>query len=170
MAIPVNIDVLQQRHPVHTEIENKLSGPILRELRAKKWSTCATQLSYALNFGGAPIVNYDYEDASVAGGKVLALPDDLGWNYIYSVIDLKVYLDKRHGACEVLPASHAKNPMNAKSQATEKIQNRNGVLAFGYMHIDVWNGERIHQEAIMSSAIWTSDSVMLRGFFFWPVG
>ena len=49
---------------------------------------------------GRTIWNYAYPDKRVATGKVRGTKDDSGDNYIYSVLDMKVYLDKTYGEAE----------------------------------------------------------------------
>lgn len=171
MGIAVNFNELEQQHPSYTGIMYLIGGEIARQIVTKSLNTCATQLSYALNTAGAPIRDYAYEDAGLPGGKVRALPDDAGRNYVYSVIDLRVYLDRRYGPAEnVHGDGPAKTAAAARQQLTRPIAGRKGIIAFGNTHIDLWDGDRFHWEgSSIPPNVWLHESVRLRGIFFWPV-
>jgi len=51
-------------------------------------------------------------------------------SYIYAVPDMKIYLNKRYGIAE--------NYKGSKQKLVDKISNRQGILAFGHFHIDLW--------------------------------
>ena len=125
MAVQVSFESLKSNHFSHENFIGRLRGRIAAFLAGPPpQSTCATQISYALNGAGAMIEAYEYESPEVAGKKVRALQDDARRNYIYSVIDLKVYLNNRYGQAE--------NYKGSKDEMIAKIRGRQGILAFGH--------------------------------------
>lgn len=94
--------------------------------------TCCIRVSRSLNYGGDPI--------PVAGGGI-ANPymdhkrirtdkgGDAKW-YIYSCYDMRAYLVGRFGT----PKSFA------GTAAMTDLADITGIIAFGFWHVDVWNG------------------------------
>ena len=159
-VVTVDFDALKQNHKKPTEIKPLLTGDIGSAVKKNNWEVCAVNVSYALNHSAAPIEKYDYADKGLATGKVRAKTDDTGKNYIYSVYDMKVYLDNRFGKAE--------NYKGKKAQMIAKITGRTGILAFGYRHIDLWEGNRWHNQDHYLD-LWEFDSVKQWGIFFWEV-
>lgn len=156
-SIPLNFDKLKANHPGPNDIRG-----LLKNIPSYVDNTCAVQMSYALNRADGVIGNYEYPDPSLYTGKVRAFsgPDKL--SYIYSVPDLRVYLNNEY--------SEAENHKGSKQKMVASIAGRQGILAFGHFHIDLWTGTDIHRPAEYYPVLWPSASVQLRGIFFWEVG
>jgi hypothetical protein len=159
--IPIDFDELKKHHPNSLQIGGIVGGTLGTRMTKEKWETCTVQISYALNKAGAPVLNYAYPDKRVATGKVRGTKDDKGNNYIYSVIDMKVYLDNTYGEAE-----NYKGSIPAMKDA---IKDRNGIIAFGYRHMDLWEGDKWHYQGLYLD-LWKFDDVKKWGIFFWEVG
>jgi hypothetical protein len=156
--VSVDFDTLKSNHPSYRTIRSLVTNiPSIVD------ETCAVQLSYALNrCSGGVIVNYAYPDATVATGKVRGFEGNDKMNYIYSVVDMKVYLSNKYGTPE--------NYKSSKAKVIEKIKGRRGILAMGYRHIDLWDKTDIHRSAdYLMDYLWTNESLQVRGVFFWEV-
>lgn len=160
MGVTVNFEDLKTNHKTSTQIKSLLGGDIGKTIKQYDWETCAISISYALNNSGAVIEKYDYPDKGVATGKVRAKKDADNKNYIYSVVDMKVYLNKRYGIAE--------NHKGTKEQMKAKIKGRKGIIAFGHRHIDLWDGNKWHFEDYYID-LWVHDSTKLLGIYFWEV-
>jgi hypothetical protein len=111
--------------------------------------TCAIRVSRALNTGGDPIPK---------GGNGLPNPymtpkkirTDKGGDekfYIYSVYDLRAYLDGRYG--------NAKKYKKTITQADLAKENVKGIIVFAYWHADIWDGTtcRYHNNGFGQSKV-----------------
>lgn len=87
-------------------------------------NTCAIRLSRAFNYAGAPI-------ARGLAGALSNSGDDKKW-YIFRMADFGRYLSTKYGDPVVLPVD---TPAKA-------LAGRRGIVAFGKLHIDLWDGER----------------------------
>ncbi len=165
-AIPINFDYFLSNHPFHYEIYSKVSGKV-----ASYHPPCCIQVSYALNLSGAPIVEGDY-DVPEMGRKSRFIPDDAGRLYLIEVCDMGAYLNGRYGIAE--------NYQGTKDEMKKEIEGRKGIIRFGRAHIDVWEGDRFHQEGTGSMpdawakgqppvVVWDAPSVKTVGIYFWPV-
>ena len=157
--VSLNFDVLTQNHPSWRHIRALVSNiPKIVD------NTCCVQLSFALNRSGGVIEDYEFKDGTLATGKVRAFASSDGMNYIYAVPDMKVYLNKRYGLAE--------NFTGSKQSVVNKIGDRQGILAFGHFHIDLFMLGDIHRpdDYLQSGGVlWNNASPKLRGFFFWEV-
>jgi hypothetical protein len=156
-TIPVPFNVLSSYHPSFKDI-----GNYIRNL--PKEETCGYRLSYALNNAGLTIDKYDYPNSLTYGGKVRARNID-GANYIYSVIDMYVYLSKRYGDPENFKAKDAKY---GEKYMTKCCSEQQGVIMFGFRHVDLWYGDNIVKDSGYDiNYLWTNESITKRGIFFW---
>ena len=119
-------------HPWPTGFLKLIDGPILKFHQDPKFSnTCATEISYAFNCipGHHVDASGDYGKGGVLVKKVRTLRDKDGFEYIFSTLDLRQYLNNRYGSGQQLPN-------------TSKIGKRNGVIIFEPSttigHTDVW--------------------------------
>jgi Type VI secretion system (T6SS), amidase effector protein 4 len=158
--IPVDFEELKKHHPNSRQIGGMIGGLLQTRMTKEKWETCTVQISYALNKAGAPVLNYAYPDRRVATGKVRGTKDDSGDNYIYSVLDMKVYLDKTYG--------EADNYKGTVAQMKAAIKGRKGIIAFGYRHMDLWEGDQWHYQSLYLD-LWEFAEVKKWGIFFWEV-
>jgi hypothetical protein len=157
--VSVDFAALYSNHPSYNDI-----GTLIDDIPSYVTETCAVQLSYALNRSGTygVIGQYDYPDPMVATGRVRAFQSDDGYKYIYSVVDLRVYLNNTYGTAD--------NYTGTKDTMTANISGRKGILAFGHRHIDLWAGNDIHRPSLYNMPyLWSCDSILLRGIFFWEV-
>jgi hypothetical protein len=135
--IPIFYKTMLDNHPWPTDFLDQVDGPIrtFHKSDPKFSNTCASEISYALNCVDGHIVNTwgDYGKGGVLVKKVRTLMDKDGFEYIFSTLDLRQYLNNRYGSGQQFPN-------------TSKIGKRNGVIIFEPSttigHTDVWvNGE-----------------------------
>jgi hypothetical protein len=169
--IPINFDMLLTNHPFHNQIRALLSEPLKSQVVNGNWSPCCIQVSYALNRAGAPI-----EDASFPSPEMrraVRLFKSGSENCIIDVFDLRGYLDSRYGPAE--------NHKGNKEQMIAAISGRKGIIRFGVTHVDLWEGDRYHQQfrkdlpdsgawAVTEAGAWKAPGVDTVGVFFWQVG
>jgi hypothetical protein len=158
--IPIDFEELKKHHPSYSQITGLLTGPVLDNVKKYDWETCSIQISHALNKAGAPILNYAYPDKRVATGKVRGIQNKEQENFIYSVLDMAVYLDKTYGTAE--------NYKGTVAKMKEPIKDRQGIIAFGYRHMDLWEGDRWHYQQLYQN-LWEFAEVKKWGIFFWEV-
>lgn len=166
-TIHVEFSTLLQNHPYHYEVKALLNGPV------KSISPpCCVQVSYALNKSGSPVVNEKFWVPEM-GRYCRFVGDAQGSLYLIEVCDMGAYLDGYYGVAE--------NHRGSKEQMVEKIKGRTGIIRFGKAHIDLWEGERFHQENTKTMPdnwakgaspviVWDRPSVKAMGIFFWEVG
>jgi hypothetical protein len=161
-------DILESYHPSYMDIKTKGIGGDVGKFLKTDQETCCIQLSYALNNSFLTIgSDYAYHDVRVATGKVRAIQDDQGYNYIYSTADLKVYLDNKYFPCE-----NYRGP--SRKELVKNIQGRQGIIGFGGRHIDLWNGSKYQWEDLYFN-MWSLDShgagaqTQFHGIYFWEI-
>lgn len=134
-----------------------VGGPIGKQITDEGWETCCIRLSRALNYSGAPVAGWQgmANPYMGAGGKVRAMQGaDSKW-YIYSCYDLRVYLTNRFG-----------HPKKFKGNADETtVAGVPGVIMFGFLHVDLWNGS-----AVCNHAYFGDPRVTSEGVYIWPAG
>lgn len=166
MSIISDFATLQANHPTFQTIMTVLEdGQMKDNIIANDYNTCCVQLSVALNKSQLPILNYDYfhpwlpasKDSS-KNHRVRALPDNKGDNYIFSVPDMRVYLNNKYFQAE-----------NYQKPYKKPIAGRKGIIAFGGSHIDLWNGKEFHQERIFGAWNAWDHSDSGGGIFFWEI-
>jgi Type VI secretion system (T6SS), amidase effector protein 4 len=166
-TIPVDFEQFLNNHPFHYEIKSKVSGEV-----AKYSPPCCIQVSYALNTSGAPIMKGDFYVPEM-GRKSRFVPDANNNLYLIEVCDMGAYLNGIYGIAE--------NYQGSKANMKEAIEGRKGIIRFGKAHIDVWEGDRFHQENTTNMpdnwakgqppvVVWERPSVKTMGIFFWEVG
>jgi hypothetical protein len=165
--IPVDFSKLLDNHPFHYQIYSMVDGEV-----AAYHPPCCIQVSYALNLSGAPIETGTYK-VPERGRNSRFYPDKRGRLYLIEVCDFGAYLNGKYGPAE--------NYRGTEAQMKAKIAGRKGIIRFGEAHIDLWEGDRFHQEAGPSLpdnwakgqppvVIWTRPSVKATGIFFWETG
>lgn len=155
-----NINELAPNHVPGHGLRDKVGGEFKKAMAGRE--TCASQVCYALNRTGAFIDKLDrYSNpAMIKGGVPRALKGGDGYLYIFSVIDMVVYLNGRHGTCTTL------RPHNA----VEQLQGVEGIIAYGYRHIDIWakwQNERPFEPHYYNCI--ADPSTKKHGVFFWPL-
>ncbi len=166
MSINVDFQTLLSNHPYHYQIKAMLTGPV------KSISPpCCVQVSYALNNSGAPIMDGKYWVPEM-GRHSRFVKDAMGQRYLIEVCDMGAYLDGVYGKAE--------NFRGSKEEMIAEISGRQGIIRFGKAHIDIWEGDRFHQEATKTMPddwaqgkspviVWNRPSVKSTGIYFWEV-
>lgn len=163
-SVPVVFDKLVKNHPFHYEIYSKIDGEV-----AQYHPPCCIQVSYALNMAGAPIERGEYKVPEM-GRKSRFFSDKSNRLYLIEVCDMGAYLNGRYGVAE--------NHRGTTEQMKAAISGRKGIIRFGRDHIDIWEGDRFHQEGGPSMpdnwakgkppvVIWGLASVKSTGIYFW---
>jgi type VI secretion system (T6SS) effector Tae4 (amidase) len=151
-----------EMHPWPTNFKTMIDGAILKFHQDPKTSnTCASEISYALNCidGHAVDTSGDYGKGSFLVKKVRTLPDKDGYEYIFSTLDLRQYLNNRYGSGQQFPN-------------TSKIGKRNGVIIFEPApptigHTDVWVDGEIDNPSLYISDWYAKVKNQL--CFFWDL-
>lgn len=159
----VNIfyQAFRDAHPTHNFM-NLIDGPIKKFHQDPKFeNTCCSQISYAFNAIDGHYINVDgdYGKGGVLVKKVRMLIDRDGWEYIYSTLDLRQYLNNRYGTGQ-------------EFSSTKKIGKRNGVIIFeptdGWMgHADVWVNGQIDDPSVYDGKWY--EHVKADRVFFWDL-
>jgi hypothetical protein len=154
---------LLNNHPYH-DIQSAGIGGAIEAYMGTGVETCTIELSYAMNRSGLAIPDDLPYSPQVAGGRVRSRKDQRGDNYIFSVVDMKVYLDKTYPLTENYQAS-------GRAGFVKLLGSKKGIIALGHRHISLWDGRHyVHEEKFYD--IWGGkygQSVAQRGIFFWEV-
>lgn len=153
-----NINQLAPNHVPGHGLRDMVGGDFAKFMKGRE--TCSSQLCYALNRTGAFIDKLDrYANYQmIKGGVPRAILGGDGRLYIFSVIDMVVYLNGRHGRCSTLK-SH---------EAVKKLQGVEGIIAYGYRHIDIWGKWSDQFQPHYYNCI-NDPSCKRNGVFFWPL-
>jgi hypothetical protein len=162
--INIGYNTLLANHPSMTdEFKTMINGSIKKfHDEPGHKNTCASKISWAFNHVDGHYINCDgdYGKGGVLVKKVRFLIDDDGWEYIFSTLDLRQYLNNRYGAGQMFPN-------------TSKIGSRNGVIIFEPTdtstigHTDIWVNGQIH-DADLYFGSWYS-AVTNDRVFFWDL-
>ena len=125
--------------------------------------TCCAQVSHAFNASSEPIEKYEYPDRWSSSGKARAFYSKRNQaHYLLAVHDFHAYLLGRYGEPEAF---------NNKGALLEATQSRDGILAFGHRHIDLWTEGKIHFQSIYNMAyLWDKSHWSGQKLMFWEVG
>jgi type VI secretion system (T6SS) effector Tae4 (amidase) len=132
MGLPA-IDMLWLKYADGTKdnVADLVGGAIAGHIRKDGWDTCCIRVSRSLNYSGVPVTGF----GSIAnpglgsGAKVRAMQGaDHKW-YIYSTYDFREYLTSRFG-----------HPKRFRGDAAESAVTIPGVIMYGYLHVDLWDG------------------------------
>jgi len=153
MAIPADFDDLWANLPQWFTVRK-----IITNIPAG-WETCCIQMSHALNMSGLP-VNY------INKKRVHAFE---GREHILDVREMRGYLNDTYEDGEKISRVDANRKLIPRIALKGYLDERQGIIAFGGRHIDLWNGTRIHGESYIESALWEAHSAISEGIFFWDV-
>ncbi|MDQ3800279.1 MAG: type VI secretion system amidase effector protein Tae4 [Acidobacteriota bacterium] len=155
MAKIPSIESLFAAYPTGSveEVAVVVGGDVAKNLRNLNYpaykDTCAIRVSRALNYGGDPIPFARNIDVPQTGGKVRY---DMGGDkmrYIYSTYDIRAYLNVRYGRARKFPGT-----------ATESdVAGVIGIIAFGFYHIDLWDGGKCAGHAYFGVGDVTKENV-----------
>ncbi|GEM_PF-5635798 len=152
-----SLDILIAKYPNgNPEDVAKVVGGTVEEYFTKYSEfrdTCAVRVSHALNLGGDPIpwAGGNLDNIYIKGIKVRTYKGANGKFYFFSTIDMRVYLNTRYKrAKEITP----------KAEAEKKLKGRKGIIAFGWFHIDLWDGEKCTRKCYF-------DHEKVDSIFFW---
>lgn len=158
-----DFQTLYNNHPFHTIVFQGMGGEVEKYMDTDV-ETCTIELSYAMNRSGLNIPDDLPYSPLVAGGRVRSKKDAKGDNYLFSVVDMKVYLDKTYPVSQNYRAG-------SRAGFVKQLGNRKGIIALGHRHISLWDGKHyVHEEAFLD--IWSGKyaaSAALRGIFFWEI-
>lgn len=150
-----SLKLLKEKYPLGTgqDVATLVGGTVESNYNDPKYTaykdTCAIRVSRALNYAGDPIPPTGNLDNPYTKGKVR---NDKGGDkkrYIYSTYDIRVYLNTRYG--------HAKK---FKSSAKpEDLSGVKGIIAFGFLHIDLWDGTSCHNHCYFGDSRIANDSI-----------
>jgi hypothetical protein len=125
------------------------------------WETCCAKISCAFN-ATDPIGNFAYPDQLSPTGKARAMKlKDLRY-YLLAVHDVRAYLSNKYGEPD---------RFNTRGLIEAATASRNGIIAFGLRHVDVWYNQNIHYPSnynlgyLWDSSHWGGEKLM-----FWDVG
>jgi hypothetical protein len=111
------------------------------------WETCCAKLSCAFN-ATDPVARFDYPDKLSPTGKARAQRLKDGRYYLLAVHDVRSYLSNKYGEPD---------RFDTKAAIEAATANRNGIIAFGLRHVDVWYNQNIHYPAIYNlNYLWDS--------------
>ncbi len=119
---------------VAVTVGGTVKSNLLNEKYKAYKETCAIRVSHALNQAGdvIPWAGGNIDNPYRPGTKVRTDKGGNGKFYIYSTLDMRAYLNTRFGYPKKFPPGE---------QTREKIKDIKGIIAFGFVHIDIWNGK-----------------------------
>jgi hypothetical protein len=153
MAIRVDFDTLWNKLPQWFEVRGVITNI------PEGWETCCIQMSHAFNKSGLPI-NYQNKQ------RILRFQ---GAEYMLDVKEMRDYINSTYGDAEVIARKDVRGHMLDRWLIQAVLSGRQGVVAFGNRHIDLWNGNKIHGERYIQEALWEAASALSLGIFFWEV-
>jgi hypothetical protein len=156
MTIPADFNALWNVIPTTATIRSKV--PCIPNTDDYK-ETCCIQLSYALNMCRLPINYYNK-------GRVLTCN---GMEFMLAVKEMRDYLGSTYGDAEIIKRVDVNGNLIGRIAIKAYLDSRQGVIAFGQRHIDLWNGTEIHGKAVVTDGIWDAPSAISQGIFFWDV-
>ncbi len=113
--------------------------------------TCAIRVSRSLNYSGTPI--------PWAGGGIEGVRTDKGGDskyYIYSTHDIRKYLNSAIGQAKSFEGNITK----------KDVAGIKGIIAFGYLHIDLWDGSQC--AGTVKDGYFGEESIAKEGIRIWP--
>lgn len=133
------IETLIEKYPNGNapDVAKVVGGTVEKNFNNPKYTaykdTCAIRVSHALNLAGDPIpwAGGNIDNPYRKGTKVRTDKGGNGKYYIYSTLDMRAYLIVRYGQPKKFPGG---------AETKEKIKGLKGIIAFGWVHIDLWNG------------------------------
>jgi hypothetical protein len=160
--VNVGYKTLLANHP-KMGFKELINGPIKTfHDDAKTGNTCCSKLCYAFNHVPGHYINVDGDYGK--GGKVVKkirmLMDLDGWEYIYSTLDLRQYLNNRYGNGELM-------------SNTAKIGARPGIVIFDpvdkktFGHVDIWSDGHIDSPEFYDQAWY--EKIQKDRIYFWDL-
>jgi hypothetical protein len=153
MAITADFDTLWANLPQYFEVRKIITNI------PEGWETCCIQMSHALNMAGLPI-NYGNKN------RVLQFH---GREHMLDVTEMRGYLNTTYEDAETISRVDVNGKLIARIALQGYLDQRQGIIAFGGRHIDLWNGTQIHGKNYIQSALWEANSAIRDGIFFWDV-
>jgi hypothetical protein len=125
------------------------------------WENCCAKISCAFN-ATDPVAKFDYPDKLSPTGKARATRLKDGLYYLLAVHDVRSYLSNKYGEPD---------RFGSKEEIVKATAGRNGIIAFGLRHVDVWYSQNIHypsdynMDYLWDKSHWGNEKLM-----FWDVG
>ena len=123
------------------------------------WETCCIQMSHAMNMAGLPVNYSDKKRVLVFNGR----------EHMLDVKEMRGYLNTNYEDADVISRVDANGKLVPRIAIQSYLDQRQGIIAFGGRHIDLWNGTQIHGKNYIESALWEAPSAIREGIFFWDV-
>jgi hypothetical protein len=146
---------LQAQYPLGSaaEIAKLIGGQVEKNFNDPNYKaykdTCAIRISRALNYGGDPIPYVGNINNPYVGGTIRSDKGGDDKRYIYSTYDMRVYLNMRYGHGKKFPSS----------SASEDLSGAKGIIAFGFLHLDLWDGTNCYNHCYFGSPSIANDSI-----------
>lgn len=153
----VELLLMKYPHGPKEDVAILIGGTVQKNLEDPKYTsykdTCAIRVSRTLNYGGDPIpwAGGGIPNSFRPGSKVRTDKGSDGMFYIYSTLDMRAYLNTRYGK----PKKFASNATAAD------LKGLKGIVAFGFLHIDVWDGEKTARASYFGDKRIANDSILL---------
>lgn len=138
------------------DVANLIGGTVAANIRNPKYinykDTCAIRVSRALNYAGDPIPPLGgFAHPTMKGEKLRSDKGGDEKRYIYSTTDMREYLNKRYGYPKKFPGN----------ATADDVKGLRGIIAFGYVHIDLWDRGTVANSSFFGNAKVANDSVLI---------
>lgn len=150
-----SVKTLQLHYPPGTveEVAKLVGGTVEKNLLNAKFTsykeTCAIRISRALNYGGDPIPPIGHIDNPYVAGKLRTDKGSDDKRYIFSTYDIRVYLNIRYGSGKKF----------SPTATAAELAGVKGIIAFGFLHIDVWDGTGCSRKCYFGDSRIMNDSI-----------
>lgn len=139
-----------------TQVANLIGGTVGANLLNPNYpaykETCAIRISRALNYAGDPIPPIGQIDNPLRKGEKLRADKGAdGKRYIFSTYDIRAYLNMRYGFAKKFPPNTTSDELSALK----------GIIAFGYVHIDLWNGSGCARFCLFGHSGISGDNILV---------
>ncbi len=157
-----SIEILDMKYAAgpKEDVAALIGGTVEANINDPKYTaykdTCAIRVSRALNYAGDPIppAGGGVDNPYVAG-KVRTDKGGDGKFYIYSTYDMRAYLNTRYGKAKKFPPT----------ATSADVKDLKGIIAFGFLHIDLWDGEKCSRKCYFGDKRILNDNILV-----WPTG
>jgi hypothetical protein len=141
------------------EMQRMMGGDVSKAAVTNNWETCCIRLSRSLNYSGAPLTGCTAFDVreNKHTHKVRALRGGDHKLYIFAIPDMKAYLTAKYGSPKAFTGD--------EDALKNSIHKTAGVLMFGTIHVDLWDGYKIRYENL-----WDKPDVKVNGIRVWFTG
>lgn len=157
-SIPyVELLLMEYPHGQAADVGVVVGGTVQKNLENPKYTaykdTCAIRVSRTLNYGGDPIpwAGGGLDNPFRPGTKVRTDKGGDGKFYIYSTLDMRAYLNTRYGKPKKFPPT----------ATAADLKGLKGIIAFGFLHIDIWDGDKAARASYFGDPRISKDNILL---------